>query len=246
NMNLQSVTLGTGQMIICSRQPDQVSWELKDRPNGGFTACLIDALKAGGHQATINTVFAKLKDSVEDTILKERGTLQTPVMKTAWKGKDLILGVTPTNPHQGLSETEVAAAPAPAPPPVPLLVPVQSPPAVPIVQPVQGAVERSAPFLLPDCVAILPFAGPLHTEIEQLPSTVKVVWGRISSPQELVGLSSKLTQGVFQGLRAALGEQKVLGPRTIEGDLKLFLRSDDVRAVDTSTWKPEDFKRLAM
>jgi hypothetical protein len=113
---------GSGQLVIASSKEDQISWESKKLENGVFTAVLLDALKKQGASTTIGQMFASLKDNVQDTVLRERGFLQTPVMKSQWSGNDILIAAKPTAPRPGLEEpdtTSVAepevpsAAPAP-------------------------------------------------------------------------------------------------------------------------------------
>lgn len=107
--------VGSGQLVIASSKEDQVSWESKKLPNGVFTASLLDALRSNGKTATIDKTFATLKDRVQDTVLRERGILQTPVI-TQWKGKSILLTAEPIARHPGLEEepTPVSEPPRPA------------------------------------------------------------------------------------------------------------------------------------
>jgi hypothetical protein len=99
NFDSDSLLLGTGQLIICSSEPSQVSWESKRYENGVFTHQLIQALREKGGKVPLAEAFEKLKDSVVSEVLKDRGELQSPVMKTHWSGKDLILSAPPARPH---------------------------------------------------------------------------------------------------------------------------------------------------
>ena len=108
--------VGSGQLVIASSKEDQVSWESKKLPNGVFTASLLDALRSNGKTTTIDKTFATLKDRVQDTVLRERGILQTPVMSSQWKGKSILLTAEPVARHPGLEEepTPVSEPPQPA------------------------------------------------------------------------------------------------------------------------------------
>jgi uncharacterized caspase-like protein len=99
------VAAGSGQLVITSSKDDQVSWESKTTTNSVFTEKLIAALRSKGGQATLGQIYDSLKDQVQDTVLRERGVLQTPLMKSEWKGNDLILASKPANPQPGLEET---------------------------------------------------------------------------------------------------------------------------------------------
>jgi hypothetical protein len=131
------LSTGSGQLVIASSKEDQISWESKKLANGVFTAVLLDTLKKQGDSTTIGKMFDRLKDDVQDTVLRERGTLQTPVMKSQWSGNDILIAGKPTSPRPGYDEdkanpletpTTVAAAPPtpPSPPSLPTAVPVPS------------------------------------------------------------------------------------------------------------------------
>lgn len=98
---------GSGQLVITSSKEDQISWESKSQMNSVFTATLLEALRSKGGQATIGQIYDNLKDRVQNTVLRERGVLQTPVMKSEWQGNDLVLARKPENPQPGLDETKV-------------------------------------------------------------------------------------------------------------------------------------------
>ncbi len=251
NIDLEKVPLGNGQIVISSSQSDQVSWELKDRPNGAFTHCLLDVLR---HQedSTIPQVFQNLQDSVQQTVLRERGALQTPVLKSNWKGKQVSLKVMPVNPHPGLTEdsTEIALVPSnPANPGTPVTVvsvpstgpatnSVTSPPAVIERPPVgQGHVEKSG---LPDSIAILPFPAVSKVNIQAPPPNVKVLWGQLKSPQELVGLPNKFAEGIFRGMREKFGSH-VLGPQSVNAGLA----EAHLNALNTTRWSERDWQQAA-
>lgn len=99
NFDSQSLLAGTGQLVICSSEPSQVSWESKRYTNGVFTHQLIEALRAKGGKISLGDAFQQMQDSVQSEVLKDRGELQTPVMKSHWNGKDLILSIPPARPH---------------------------------------------------------------------------------------------------------------------------------------------------
>ena len=99
--NVDSVSLaqGTGQLFICSSQPNQLSWESKRYPNGVFTHQLIEALRAQSGKASLSQAFERLKDSVQSEVLEDRSELQTAVLKSKWSGNDLIISAPPTKPR---------------------------------------------------------------------------------------------------------------------------------------------------
>lgn len=94
NFDSQQLTQGTGQMVICSSAPDQVSWESKQYANGVFTRQLIDILaNDNAGMTTIRKAFGRLKENVQAEVLRDRGRVQTPELKSAWNGADLNLSI---------------------------------------------------------------------------------------------------------------------------------------------------------
>lgn len=102
NVDASRMVAGTGQLVIASSKPDQVSWEGKSYENGVFTRHLIDSLKLKGNQTKLGQAFDDMKDKVQQEVLMERGQLQTPELKSQWKGEDLILSIVPTQPRSGI------------------------------------------------------------------------------------------------------------------------------------------------
>jgi uncharacterized caspase-like protein len=99
NFDSKSLALGTGQLVICSSAPSEVSWESKRYPNGVFTHQLIEGLRSASGRATLGSAFQKMKSSVIDEVLADRKELQTPVMKSKWNGNALIISLPPTSPR---------------------------------------------------------------------------------------------------------------------------------------------------
>jgi hypothetical protein len=99
NFDGKSLAQGTGQLVICSSAPNQVSWESKRYANGVFTRQLIKGLRSSSGQATLGQAFQIMKSSVLDEVLSDRKELQTPVMKSKWDGNDLIITLPPSQPH---------------------------------------------------------------------------------------------------------------------------------------------------
>lgn len=100
NVNTEMLVQGTGQMVICSSEPQQVSWESKRYENSVFTHQLIEALRGADSKAPpLLDAFARMKNSVMTEVLNDRKELQTPVLKTKWQGKDLILSAPATKPR---------------------------------------------------------------------------------------------------------------------------------------------------
>lgn len=99
NVDTDTLLQGTGQLVICSSEPTQVSWESKRYQNGVFTHQLINALRAQKNKGTLSQVFDQMRESVESEVLADRSELQTPVLKSKWLGNDLIISVPPSKPR---------------------------------------------------------------------------------------------------------------------------------------------------
>lgn len=109
NFDPEKMSLGTGQVLISSSQPGQMSW------GNIFTASLINALKADDGLVPLDTAFTEARAQVEAKTSQTPGlTRQTPAMKSAWKGHDLILGVPAAEPSAAIPQTIQAHAGAEA------------------------------------------------------------------------------------------------------------------------------------
>lgn len=170
NVNADAVSQGTGQLVICSSEPSQVSWESASYPNGVFTHHLIGGLKQKGEFTSLGEAFEYVRDKVKTQVLRERGELQQPVLKSKWQGESLKLSVRPASPRPGLPEspsqslgasyanvsshTLAAAMPSPA-------------PQAPNTASSFGAVSQAL-VKLPNRLAVLPCAGPLSIKADDL------------------------------------------------------------------------------
>ncbi len=110
-VDASELSTGSGQLVIASSKEDQISWESKKLANGVFTAVLLDTLKKQGASTTVGQMFDGLKDDVQDTVLRERGTLQTPVMKSEWNGNDVLIAAKPSSPRPGFDDDDKADNP---------------------------------------------------------------------------------------------------------------------------------------
>ncbi len=81
----------SGQAVICSSLPEEVSWESKQYPNSVFTHHLMDGLKSKGSSTSIGDSFAYARDHVEQEVWNDRKHRQTPIMKTTWSKSDLAI-----------------------------------------------------------------------------------------------------------------------------------------------------------
>ena len=104
NFSADEVFQGTGQLVICSSQPSQSSWESKNYPNGVFTHYLLEGLKLNGDKTTLQQACQYMKDKVQEEVLKDRGELQTPVIRSRWEGNNLVLSVPPSMVRPALSD----------------------------------------------------------------------------------------------------------------------------------------------
>lgn len=102
NFSADELVQGSGQLVICSSQPNQVSWESKGHPNGVFTRYLLEGLKLKGKETKLGDAYEYMKDKVQEEVLKDRGELQTPVLKSTWEGIDLKLAIPPAQARPGL------------------------------------------------------------------------------------------------------------------------------------------------
>ena len=108
NFDVNQLALGKGRVVLSSSLPEEVSWELKDVHNSIFTRLLIDTLSSSPENLSLFDAYKTLKDSVQRTSLKERGVLQTPVLKSTWLGKPPILAITPTKRFAGTVTPAIA------------------------------------------------------------------------------------------------------------------------------------------
>lgn len=142
NVDVDEIAQGTGQLVISSSQPGQVSWECKTSPNSVFTENLLSALRKNGGRASLGEAFTQLKENVQTQVLRERGELQTPVMKSKWEGNDLVLALPAKSPRPGIT---VSLPDAEAPPAVPQRVAsVNRPGSANLTPPLTASVPPSA------------------------------------------------------------------------------------------------------
>lgn len=94
NVDSQGVAQGIGSLVICSSSPDQRSWESDELKNSYFTKHFIDSLKAAPN-ATLDHAFNDMKQKVQQSVLKDKGEVQTPVLSGSFSGPPLQLGLKP-------------------------------------------------------------------------------------------------------------------------------------------------------
>jgi hypothetical protein len=116
NVNVDAVVQGTGQLVISSSTPSQRSWESKRGQNGVYTRHLMEALNKRGNLTTLGEAYEALKSGVESEVLRDRGELQTPLLKSKWSGNDLVLGSPASQPRAAEDETSELPSPQAASP----------------------------------------------------------------------------------------------------------------------------------
>jgi len=105
NADAATIAQGSGQLVICSSDKNQTSWESKQYPNSVFTRSLIEGLQKQGSSSDVSDVFNFVKDKVQQEVVQERGVLQTPVLESSkWSGKDLVIACQPVRPRPGLPD----------------------------------------------------------------------------------------------------------------------------------------------
>lgn len=93
-----ALSIGKGQMVLCSSLANQVSWESKNYENSVFTRCLIEALQSKEGQSSMLEAYKRLRILVEAEVLRDRGDIQTPLLNNSqWLGKDPSLSVAPAS-----------------------------------------------------------------------------------------------------------------------------------------------------
>ncbi|MBI2811971.1 MAG: caspase family protein, partial [Candidatus Melainabacteria bacterium] len=92
NMDAEEVAQGSGQLVICSSEPSQVSWESERYPNGVFTHYLIEGLKTKGSNTPLGDAYEYMKNKVREEVSFDRKEQQIPIIRSHWEGKDLVMG----------------------------------------------------------------------------------------------------------------------------------------------------------
>lgn len=90
NLDPSKVLLGNGFIILSSSQPNQITWST------AFSKNLTSALRQEDGMISLNKAFAIAKQKTEsETASTGINKKQVPVMKSAWKGSELVLGAPP-------------------------------------------------------------------------------------------------------------------------------------------------------
>ncbi len=110
NVDVDNIVQGTGQLVVSSSSPEQRSWESTRYEGSVFTKHLINGLRRHGKLTKLGDAFSYLDEETKREVLRDRGVLQSPVMKSKWEGRDLIIGAPPSAPSKGLSDIELPDA----------------------------------------------------------------------------------------------------------------------------------------
>ena len=94
-----SELIGDGQLVICSSEAAERSYESKRYQNGVFTKALMEGLFANGANTKLKDAFEVLKYKVNTEVKEDDGQRQTPVLKSQWNGDDVSLALPPSKPR---------------------------------------------------------------------------------------------------------------------------------------------------
>jgi len=111
NVNVDNIVQGTGQLVLSSSSPEQRSWESKRYQGSVFTKHLIEGLRKNGKMTKLGEAFNYLNEEVQREVMRDRGVLQNPVMKSKWEGDELIIGVPPAHPIKGIGSIDLPDQP---------------------------------------------------------------------------------------------------------------------------------------
>ena len=215
NFDAEEIALGTGQLVICSSDTNQISWESRQYQNSVFTRGLISALQVEGEKTTLSRAFTALKDAVSTEVRRDRGAQQTPVLKGKWQGDELVIAVPPAYPAKGLDIPEMAAEVTSGAPSTVGNSPLASTPVTDLPQSNPGFAQTGATVNVraQALIAVMPFAGP-----EKVKSGAGLVFALKSKgfhrprESELNDVPEALREAVSLELRKRLGEV-ILGPK---------------------------------
>lgn len=100
NVDLDKYMLGRGYVILSSSKPNQITW------GDIFSRNLIKVLRQDNGLIPINKAFEIARERTEYDTTHNCSTckLQTPVMKSEWMGRELILGTPPANKITGVPQ----------------------------------------------------------------------------------------------------------------------------------------------
>ncbi len=91
--DMGKVVAGSGQVVLCSSQKDQISWESKQYDNSVFTHWLIKSLGNKQSDIKLGQAYDDMKREVEKEVLRDRGAFQTPMKQQLFDGDKLQVSV---------------------------------------------------------------------------------------------------------------------------------------------------------
>jgi len=223
NFDANEIAQGTGQLVICSSEPSQVSWESKTYANSVFTRQLIEGLRQKGDQTTLGEAYDYMRDAVRHEVLRDRGQLQVPVFKTKWEGREMALAAAPVKPRPGLPEDPPAITPPltaePEPEPI-----VTRPPKAPAPAPAPVARELS--------LVVLDFTPPAKVDSgSSLGFKLRTGQSGELEDQDFASLGSELQRLIVEKLKTVLGDK--------------VARVQDVHQVETGSESGTHWARVA-
>lgn len=231
NISAEDVAQGTGQMVICSSDTSEVSWESKRYENSVFTHCLIESMKKNGKQTKLGEAFTQLKEDVETEVRRDRGAQQMPVIKGQWQGDELMVALPPSHPGPGLdvgdeasisttsSTTEgqqIATASGAA---VTTTVPTTTATVPPTTNNSDTGQKGQSSSAIPDhaLVAVMKFGGPGEVKCKGggLFTALRSKGFKSPTESDFDGLSEALRQTLADKLKEKLGGN-VFGPKELQ------------------------------
>jgi tetratricopeptide (TPR) repeat protein len=99
NFDAEQIAQGSGQLVICSSEPDEQSWESKRYHNGVFTKNLLDGLRLHGSKTTLGTAFPRIQKNVSAEVQEDYAARQKPKLTSKWNGNELMLAVRAAEPQ---------------------------------------------------------------------------------------------------------------------------------------------------
>ena len=94
---LNQLRSGVGRVVITASRHNEESWESSTLQNGHFTYHLIQVLKKQAEKP-LKDIFPVLETQVTESVRREHGKDQHPVMHTTEQGGEIILGVDTSTP----------------------------------------------------------------------------------------------------------------------------------------------------
>jgi len=173
-----------------------------------FTHHLIDGLKQKGEYTNLGEAFEYVRDKVKTQVLRERGELQQPVLRSKWQGEGLKLSVRPAAPRPGLPEAP------------PQTVAVSAPVRVPASRDTSASFGTAAEAVvkLPNRLAILPCAGPLSIKADELwAGVLKKENIALENKPEIISMAKDVQDQLTNRLRNLLKEKEIVESEVTAG-----------------------------